>query len=260
MKGSDVNRYLTALIDVNRHIVGVKFLRTKEDYEQDDARHLTGRSNYCVLVKAGMTGKPVKMQGSHIACIAGARTLGLAELPEDYYTGEDYYKYKLQDSVEKTADMLQDLDIIEEKSYGIAVKPIEMYEDEAPDVMLLVTNPYGAMRMSQAYSYHFGISKNFSMAGNQAVCFESTTYPYLNDDMNISMLCAGTRYYGGWDDNELMVGVSGKIIDDIVDGVINTVNTIEPDEKKEELIRRLEDNGLDSDFITMGTGYYYLYK
>lgn len=75
-------------------------------------------------------------------------------------------------------------------------------EDSSPYVVLLITNAYHAMRVVQAYTYKFGTYDRFKMAGNQALCAEYTTYPFESNAINVSMLCAGTRYLAGWSDTE----------------------------------------------------------
>ena len=48
-----------------------------------------------------------------------------------------------------------------EKGYiGVSVAPIEQLND-FPDVTIIVTNPYNAMRIIQGYAYFYGMPKVF---------------------------------------------------------------------------------------------------
>lgn len=51
------------------------------------------------------------------------------------------------------------------------------------------------MRIVQAYTYKYGVHKNITLGGNQGICSECTAVPYENNDLNISTLCSGTRFF-----------------------------------------------------------------
>ena len=72
---------------------------------------------------------------------------------------------------------------------------------------LSITNPYNAMRITQGYAYHNGHIKNVQFGGIQGICQECTTRPFENNEVNISMLCSGTRCVAQWQKDELAIGI-----------------------------------------------------
>jgi uncharacterized protein (DUF169 family) len=139
--------------------------------------------------------------------------------------------------------------------YGIAVQPLEEYDAE-PDVVLMVTNPYNAMRIMQAYTYAFGYNTSLKMAGNQAICSECTAFPFERNDINVSLLCSGTRFKAKWKDEELALGMPLNRFPSVVEGLYATLDPIEPDHKKREIEKRFEAQGRTGPAIHYGRNYY----
>ena len=79
----------------------------------------------------------------------------------------------------------------------------------------------------------------------QAICQECTSLPYENDQLNISMLCSGTRMLGRWREDELAVGMPFRYLLDIVEGIKNTVNPLERNKNKKIIEKKLIDNQLN---------------
>ena len=122
--------------------------------------------------------------------------------------------------------------------------PLEEYNQE-PDVVIIVCNPFNAMRISQGYAYNYGHIENIKFAGMQAICQECTSLPYENDQLNISMLCSGTRMLGKWGENDLAVGMPFRFLEDVVKGIKQTVNPLERNKNKEIIKNKLIENNLD---------------
>ena len=67
---------------------------------------------------------------------------------------------------------------------------------------------------------------------------QNVTYKYkgsnsnLLNDLNFSVLCAGTRKMCGWQDDELGVGVPIQKLTPLVEGIIETLNYIEYQREK----------------------------
>jgi len=134
-------------------------------------------------------------------------------------------------------------------------KPLEEYK-EAPDVVIIITNSYNAMRIIQGYTYKYGTQVNFKLAGNQAVCSECTAYPFESNSINISMFCSGTRYLAGWSNEEIGIGLPyGKFIE-TADGVYLTVNGSEQNKNKERIKQKLKDKNLTDPGIFKDEAYF----
>lgn len=91
------------------------------------------------------------------------------------------------------------------------------------------------MRVLKGYTYHHGVIKQVHLSGNQAFCSECTATPYIHQELNLSVLCSGTRYIAKWDDQQMAIGVPPGQMEAVVDGILKTMNKTETDEKKAEI-------------------------
>jgi uncharacterized protein (DUF169 family) len=246
---------MNCALELERKIVGVKFLFSQEDYESADARPLKNKLNYCVMVKSAMAGAAVKATGDELACIAGARAIGLKEIDDFHKSGQNGKRLGLYRDMATAKKVRDGMSYCDHHAYGIMVKPLDEFAQE-PDVVIIITNPYNVMRVVQAYSYYYGIQANYKMTGNQAVCSESTAYPYLNNDINVSMLCIGTRHRAGWNDNELAVAFPFNRLDKITEGLMQTINIMDNNQKKETIERKLHENNVYDFEIKYNHNYY----
>jgi uncharacterized protein (DUF169 family) len=242
-------------LELDRKIVGAKFLFSKEEYEAVDAKHVKNKLNYCVMVKLAMSGKALKATGDDLACIAGARAIGLKEIDDYHKSGQNGKRLGLYRDIATAKKARDGMSYCDHHAYGIMVKQLEEFNQE-PDVVIVVTNPYNVMRIVQAYSYYYGMQTNYKMTGNQAICSESTAYPYLSNDINVSMLCIGTRHRAGWKDDELAVAFPFNRFDKITEGIMETVNIMDNNKKKEVIEKKLHENGVYDFEIRYNHNYY----
>ncbi|WXR63107.1 DUF169 domain-containing protein [Peptostreptococcaceae bacterium AGR-M142] len=134
----------------------------------------------------------------------------------------------------------------EHECRGVEIKPLKDYINYNPDIVIMVTSAFNAMRMVQSYVYNFGQLKNIKMAGMCAICQECTSYPYETNSMNISMLSSGTRCVGQWSEDELGIGFPFNYCNAIVEGLINTINPIENNKNKLKIMGKLSSNNLEN--------------
>jgi len=245
---------LNCALELERKIIGVKFLFTKEDYNNSDAKQVKSKLNYCVMVKLAMSGYGLKATGDLIECIAGARALGLKEMDDYHKTGQNGKRLGLYRDGITSKNARDNMSYCDHKVYGIMVKPIDDYNEE-PDIVIIVSNPYNVMRIVQGYSYYYGVQPNYKMSGNQAICSESTACPYISNDINVSMMCIGTRHRAGWKDNELSVAFPFNRLDNITEGVMKTVNIMDSNEKKQIIEKKLHEKSIDLE-IKYNANYY----
>ena len=111
------------------------------------------------------------------------------------------------------------------------------------------------MRMIQGDGFINGYSNNLRTVGLQAVCQDLTTYPYNSEDINISLLCPGTRLVADWEENEIGIGIPFAKWFQIVEGVKGTTNAFERDGNKEAIEKRLKERGLDASEIKFNENY-----
>ncbi len=246
---------LNCALDLERKAIGVKFLHTEEEYHSANGKPMTVPINYCVMVRMATQGMALKARGNNLACLAGARALGLKEIDAYHRSGQNGKKLGLYHDMPTAKRTRDGMSYCDHEAFGIMVKPLEDY-DSHPDVVIIVSNPYNIMRIVQGYSYYNGIQSAFKMTGNQAICSESTAYPYLNNNINVSLLCIGTRHKAGWDDHELSVGFPISLFNKIVDGIMNTVNIMDNNQKKEVIKKKLLENEIDDIEIKYDFNYY----
>ena len=254
MKGYSYIEKLHCALGLKRKIVGVKFIFTKHEFENIEIEQLQGAASYCHMVKMASEGRRFKAGNENFLCYSSAWALGMRQPNEKAVAGREYFLYGLYDSLSRAKQVQSDVTYINHKICGIAIMPIEEF-DCSPDVVIIMVDSYQAMRLVQGYTYGNGFAKNMRLCGNQGVCSECTAVPYENNDINISMLCANTRFACEWEDCEMGVGMPFNLFESVAKGVIATLNPVEPDYKKEEIARRSSVSNLHIE-IEIGKNYY----
>ncbi len=244
-----------ALLKLERRIVGVKLVYSKEEFDKNDAVEVIAPISYCVAVKCATLGHSIKFTAATSGCKGSTRALGLKAPTEKFYDGTDGCNLGLYSSQTIAADVAQKMKICPVGTYGVIVKPIEKFEN-TPDVVLIISDSRTCMRIIQGYSYFYGIQDSFCLTGNQAVCVEGTVVPIMTQKINISMFCSGTRFLAKWKDTEVIVGVPYEKFSQTIEGIRLTVNAVEMDERKKEIMHKLEPLGYPRDEIKLGTTYY----
>lgn len=240
---------LSSLLDLERSPIAVKFLVNDDDYNNFKCDEVKGRMTYCLMVKKAITsGITMKATIKNINCPGAARALGLMEISDDFKSGEYGRNLNIYKNLLISKKVANEITFCNHKVRGFAVGPLSEFEED-PDVVLMVVTPYIAMRIVQAHTFNNGIHNNFTISGNQAYCSELTAVPYVKNTINLSLLCSGTRAVGGWDEGEMGVGFPFHFLNDIIGGVIGTLNAVEPNNKKELISKSLEGNNVNSDGI-----------
>lgn len=229
---------LETILCLRRIPVGIKIIKTKEEYDKEEIDTIKGIVPYCTLVRNATEGKRCKINLENFACLSSARALGILKNEEHIKSGKAHYDMKLYDTLEISKEVNDDMVYIEEENYGVVIKPLYEYEDDNPDIVIIISNPYNMMRIVQGNGYYFGQSKNIKLTGLQAICQESTSYPIINNQINISLLCSGTRKVSQWKDDEMSIGIPFNKLETIIEGIKKTVNPMEPDNKKKEIERK----------------------
>ena len=236
MKNRDVNRMNKAL-GLKRCIVGVKFLYFEHEYHNLEINEYGRKTSYCMMVKHAMDGNHFKANLGHFACRCAIEALGLADEMEGVESGQRYYSLNLYESRAVAKDVTRDISRIKQKIYGIEIGPLDELEDA--DVVMLMVNAYQLMRVVQGYTYKWGIPKHLYMSGNQGVCAYLTAGPFEKNDLNFSVLCAGTRRMCAWGDDEIGVGLPIQQFEPLTEGIIQTMNYIDYPNQKDAIRARL---------------------
>ncbi|MBY6797130.1 DUF169 domain-containing protein [Clostridium botulinum] len=249
---------LYATLNLERKMVGIKFIFTKEHFEKLDIPKLNSKVNYCYMVKMASNGREFKANEENFNCLASARALGIISSNNYVDSGQHYGKHGLYDSLATAKKVQKDITFINHSIYGIEIRPLENFIKE-PDVVIIITNPYNVMRIVQAYTYKYGVHKNITLGGNQGICSECTAVPYENNDLNISTLCSGTRFFCKWDECDMGVGFPFNKLKDIENGILKTLNPTEQNYKKKKIELKCKniENNID---IKYNENYFVNYK
>ncbi|MEO1771963.1 DUF169 domain-containing protein [Candidatus Enterococcus ferrettii] len=238
---NELNKRLNYLLNLERQAVGITFLHSKEDFQQHPAPKYPKMIPYCGAVQKATMGEQMKLDLSNFACPASAVAMGLVDNDEYSASGEKHANMKVYKDIEVSKQVADDMVYCREASYGIAIEPIETWT-KAPDVVLLITVPFNAMRILQGNAYHYGQVKQIKMTGMQALCQEGTSYPFETNEINVSMMCSGTRYVARWKDEELCIGIPYNKFEKVIDGLEQTLNPMELLEKKRQIIKKTQEN------------------
>lgn len=235
---------LNAYLELNREVVGVKFLFDEKEFIESKGRALTNKMAYCTMVRNGMRGECIKAKLENFACLSAAKAIGLLETTHEDDSGKGRVKIGTYKNLCIGRSVSKDMVYCKHIIYGINIMPLKEFEVE-PDVVIIVTEPYNMMRITQGYAYHNGQAKNIKLAGMQAICQECTSYPFETNDINVSMLCAGTRLLAQWENSELGVGMPYHMFNEIVNGIEMTINPTERNKNKAKIQARIIENGLE---------------
>ncbi len=245
---------IEAYLGLDRKPVGVKFFFNKEEFDNFEVPQRDRKVTYCNSVQLASKGNSMKLTKENQGCPNGAFALNFTDVPPPISSGNGRFNKHMYQSVEVAKSINDDMKFMKERPYGIAVMPLENY-NEAPDVVIVVGSSYNIMRMLQGHAYFNGYHDNLRTVGLQAVCQDLTTYPYNTEDINISLLCPGTRLVADWVPNEIGMGIPYAKWEDVVQGVVETTNPFERDTQKKDILARLEERGLDTSGIILGQNY-----
>lgn len=248
--GTDLSQQRAeCLLALTRKPVGVKLFFSEEAFENCSFAVPRSKLPYCVAVRMAGEGFAWKIGLEQTGCMGGARALGMVPLDAGYRTGEVFMERAVYCGIEVAKQVAESMTLVQRRAVGFAAAPLEQWEHgqstEAqkmvPDIVLLICDPYTAMRIVQGYTYQFGTNTAYRLSGNQAICSECTAYPFERGKLNLSMLCSGTRIKAGWKDNELALGIPYTQLDKLLDGVEATVNPMDNDAHKHRIAEGLKE-------------------
>jgi len=240
-------------LELQRRIVGVRFLFSQEEFDRANAPKPSARFSYCKMVTKATQGKAMKVDVDNFGCFAAARVLGIVELDDWYTSGHYYGNCGLYEDFPTGKEVTDHMSMCGHKAFGLEIKPLEEFEI-APHVVITVSNPFSIMRLIQGYSYKFGTHDSYKFIGGQAMCSESTAQPYKTNDINISLLCAGARR-SGLNEDELAVGITLAKFVAMVDGLCKTITPVETNARKKRIQENFDRVGISEISIIPNTSY-----
>lgn len=228
---------LYALLDLKYCAIGIELINDIERYQNVDVTEIKNPINYCGAVRAASLGRSLKIPRGKFRCKSAERFFGIDPADPINSNGENWHRLGMYVDKEIARDVRKKQKDVSGEHYGVVVKPIEQW-DHLPEVVLVFDLPYNMMRLMQGYAYLYGQPKNLRIMGNQAVCYESTTLPLATHEINLSLLCIGTRHRAGWSKEDMAMGIPGDKFAGVVEGLEKTANIMESDEEKKRIQAR----------------------
>lgn len=252
-KYTDAVKRANCVLDLKRRIVGVRFIFSKEDFEQANAETPKGKMPYCKMINRAMDGNGMKVDFDNFGCFAAARVLGIVDMDDWYVSGHYYGRCGLYQDMPTAKEVTDSISNCGHKAYGLEIMPLEEFEEE-PHIVIIATNTFNAMRFVQGHAYKYGTHRGYKFMANQAMCAECTAHPYQTNDINISLLCVGTRK-SGFNEDELGIGIPLTKFVDMVDGLCKTVTPAEPNRTKKIIEEKLNASGISDVEIIYNKNY-----
>lgn len=245
---------IESYLELDRKPVGIKFFFDKDEFENFEIPQRNRKLAYCNSVQLASRGQAMKLTKENQGCPNGSFALHFTPVPDPIASGKGRFNKGIYKDIEISKSINDQMLFLKEEPVGIVLMPLENYKED-PDLVIMVGSSYNIMRLIQGHGYSNGYTNNLRTVGLQAVCQDLTTYPYNTQDINISLLCPGTRLVADWQVDEIGMGIPFAKWYEIVEGVIETTNPFERDDKKRAIETRLKNHGLDTTGIKFGENY-----
>ena len=197
--------------------VAMKLIPTEEDlpegYELIDEK-----IRHCEMVRKASLGNKFYSTLEEQMCLGGAGAIGLGDMPPKLANGEKYLSLGRFKDLETAKSLTSKLSIVEERSWGIIYAPLDEADFEA-DVIQIITEPVGGMKLAQSIVYTTGSKIEPSFAGIQSLCGDAFANPYMSKGINFTLGCDGSRKAADIKDQEMTVGISKEKIEDVIFGL-----------------------------------------
>lgn len=179
---------------------------------------ISEKVRHCEMVRKASLGEKFYSTAEEQMCLGGAGAVGLMEMPEKLANGEKYFSLGRFKDLETAKSLTSKLSIVEDKRWAMLYAPLDEADFEA-DVIQIITEPVGGMKLAQSIVYATGEKINPSFAGIQSLCGDAFANPYIESGVNFTLGCDGSRKAADVKDNEMAIGISGEKIDEVISGL-----------------------------------------
>jgi uncharacterized protein (DUF169 family) len=212
-----MNKYekLKQVLRLKSDPIGVKLIYNfdKNLSQEPKFKEVNRLGGYCEYVKMASQGAFLKLQRGDFSCHTGNAILGFNE----------------SDNLELTMRL-------ESKGLeSILLFPINKFQPEDFDCIILVINPHVCMNLIQAYVKLYHKPLKITCGIINGVCSEVTAFVIKRDEVNFSFLCPDSRENGIFDESELLCGIPAKMTEDLIDEIISlnrTQNSVSESNKR----------------------------
>ena len=173
---------------------------------------------HCEMVRKASFGEKFYSTVEEQMCLGGAGAIGLRDMPEKLANGEKYFSLGRFKDLETAKSLTAKLSIVEDEYWGMLYAPLDEADFKA-DVIQIITEPVGGMKLAQSIVYATGDKVNPSFAGIQSLCGDAFANPYIEGGVNFTLGCDGSRKAADIKDNEMTIGISADKIDEVISGL-----------------------------------------
>ncbi|WP_299523169.1 DUF169 domain-containing protein [uncultured Methanobrevibacter sp.] len=195
-------------------VVAVKLLASKEDLPEG-YNLINEKIRHCEMIRKASLGEKFYSTIEQQACLGGAGAIGLRDMPPKLASGEKYFELGRFKDLKTAKSVTKKLSVIKDRYWGIVYSPL----DEAifkPDVIIIITEPVGGMKLAQTIVYSSGEKVTPNFAGIQSLCGDALANPFITGGINFTLGCDGSRKAADIKDNEMTIGISSKKIDEVI--------------------------------------------
>ncbi len=197
--------------------VAMKLLKSEDDIPEG-FELISEKVRHCEMVRKASLGEKFYSTVEEQMCLGGAGAIGLREMPEKLANGEKYFSLGRFKDLETAKKLTSKLSVVKDKSWGMAYAPLDEADFKA-DVIQVITEPVGAMKLAQSIVYESGDKINPNFAGIQSLCGDAFADPYIEGGLNFTLGCDGSRKAADIKDNEMTIGISAEKIDEVISGL-----------------------------------------
>ena len=196
--------------------VAMKLIKTEDDLPEGYDL-IDEKVRHCEMVRKASLGNKFYSTLEEQMCLGGAGAI-LRDMPPKLANGEKYFSLGRFQDLETAKKLTSQLSIVEDEHWGIVYAPLDEADFEA-DVIEIITEPVGGMKLAQSIVYKTGEKITPSFAGIQSLCGDAFANPYITDGINFTLGCDGSRKAADIKDNEMTVGISAAKIDEVISGL-----------------------------------------
>ncbi len=197
--------------------VALKLLKSEDDIPEG-FELISEKVRHCEMVRKASLGEKFYSTVEEQMCLGGAGAIGLREMPEKLANGEKYFSLGRFKDLETAKKLTSKLAVVKDKFWGMAYAPLDEANFKA-DVIQVITEPVGAMKLAQSIVYESGDKINPNFAGIQSLCGDAFADPYIEGGLNFTLGCDGSRKAADIKDNEMTIGISAEKIDEVISGL-----------------------------------------
>jgi uncharacterized protein (DUF169 family) len=175
---------------------------------------------HCQAIMRARKGESLIVRADKQACPVGSSSLGITPVPEKVSSGEFHFNMGMYGGQEAAKETIEQRPSLEAGSVeATAVAPLSKAKMK-PDVVVVTGTPEQVFWLIPAAStFSVGGRVTVEMAAVQASCADSTVIPFVTGKVNISLGCFGCRKTTDIAPEEMLVGIPGSKIAELVSAV-----------------------------------------